>query len=197
MIEPIYVVANTPLHRIPAGLKLIVLAGAGAGLFVLSNPAWLIGLLGVAGVLVWSTGVSSRALWRQLRGVGWVLGAIALFATYFHGWLSAVIVLARMATLIALGLVVTLSSRGADLFAAAERGLRPLERLGFINAGQTTLAFALALRFVPEIWRTFEEIRQAQAARGLAKHPLALSVPLVVRTLKRADEIAEAIDARS
>ncbi|WP_129559830.1 energy-coupling factor transporter transmembrane component T, partial [Bordetella pertussis] len=53
-----------------------------------------------------------------------------------------------------------------------------------------------ALRFIPEIWRNYQEIREAQAARGLGAHPLALLVPLVVRTLKRAEEVAQAIDAR-
>jgi len=196
-MESLYVHANTPLHRLLAGLKLIGLAVAGAGLFALSSPHWLASLLLVACVLVWSTGVSRRVLWRQLRGLFWVLGAIALLTTYFQGWLYAAVVMARMGTLIALGLAVTFSTRAADLMAAAERGLRPLERLRLVNACQVTLAFALTLRFVPEIWRNLEEIRQAQAARGLAGHPLALIVPLLVRTLKRADEIAEAIDARS
>ncbi|CFN71313.1 cobalt transport protein [Bordetella pertussis] len=52
------------------------------------------------------------------------------------------------------------------------------------------------MRFIPEIWRNYQEIREAQAARGLGAHPLALLVPLVVRTLKRAEEVAQAIDAR-
>ncbi len=196
-MEPLYVCANTLLHRLPAGLKLIVLAGAGAGLFALSSPRWLAVLFLVGCALVWSTGVAARVLWRQLRGLLWPLGAIALLAAYFQGWLYVVVVLSRTGTLIALGLAVTLSTRASDLIAAAECGLRPIERLGLVNASQTTLAFALALRFVPEIWRNFDEIRQAQAARGLQGHPLALIVPLVVRTLKRADEVAEAIDARS
>ncbi|WP_222852772.1 energy-coupling factor transporter transmembrane component T, partial [Bordetella pertussis] len=78
------------------------------------------------------------------------------------------------------------------------RALRPAERLGLLNAAQVALALALALalRFIPEIWRNYQEIREAQAARGLGAHPLALLVPLVVRTLKRAEEVAQAIDAR-
>ncbi|MFQ6691147.1 energy-coupling factor transporter transmembrane protein EcfT, partial [Bordetella pertussis] len=70
--------------------------------------------------------------------------------------------------------------------------------LGLLNAAQVALALALALalRFIPEIWRNYQEIREAQAARGLGAHPLALLVPLVVRTLKRAEEVAQAIDAR-
>ena len=73
--------------------------------------------------------------------------------------------------------------------------LQPLSR--WIDPARVTLALALCLRFIPEIWRNYEEIREAQAARGLGHHPLALLVPLIVRTLKRAEEVAQAIDARS
>ena len=38
--------------------------------------------------------------------------------------------------------------------------------------------------------------RLEQAARGLGSHPIAVVVPLVVRTLVRAGEVADAIDAR-
>lgn len=197
MIEPLYVRGRSPLHRLPAALKLAALVAAGAGLFLVRDPRLLGVAAGVAGLLVWSTGVGAAALWRQTRGLLWVLAAIGLFAGLFQGWQHALGVLLRIVALVGLALAVTLSTRSSDLIAVCERALLPLQRLGLLDAGKVALALALALRFVPEIWRYFQEIREAQAARGLARHPLALVVPLVVRTLKRADEIAQAIDARS
>lgn len=105
-------------------------------------------------------------------------------------------VVLRVAALIGLAMAVTLTTPVPALIDACERALRPAERLGLLNAAQVALALALALRFIPEIWRNYQEIREAQAARGLGAHPLALLVPLVVRTLKRAEEVAQAIDAR-
>jgi len=197
MIEPLYVRGRSPLHRLPAALKLAALVAAGAGLFLVRDPRLLGVAAVVAGLLVWSTGAGAAALWRQTRGLLWVLAAIGLFAGLFQGWLHALGVLLRIVALVGLALAVTLSTRSSDLIAVCERALLPLQRLGLLDAGKVALALALALRFVPEIWRHFQEIREAQAARGLARHPLALVVPLVVRTLKRADEIAQAIDARS
>ncbi|WP_407852435.1 energy-coupling factor transporter transmembrane component T family protein [Bordetella petrii] len=197
MVEPLYVRGRSPLHRLPAALKLAALVAAGAGLFLVHDPRLLAIAAGVAGLLVWSTGVGAGALWRQTRGLLWVLAAIGLFAGAFQGWLHALGVLLRIVALVGLALAVTLSTRSSDLIAVCERALLPLQRLGLLDAGKVALALALALRFVPEIWRHFQEIREAQAARGLARHPLALVVPLVVRTLKRADEVAQAIDARS
>ena len=197
MIEPLYVRGRSPLHRVPAAFKLAALVAAGAGLFAV-HQAWLLAVaLAVSGVLVWSTGVGAAALWRQLRGLIWVLVAIGVFAGVFQGWLQAAVVLLRIAALVGLALAVTLSTRTSDLIAVCERVLQPLQRLGVLDAGKVALALALALRFVPEIWRHYQEIREAQAARGLGRHPLALIVPLVVRTLKRAEQVAQAIDARS
>ncbi|MBB1595996.1 energy-coupling factor transporter transmembrane protein EcfT [Achromobacter sp. UMC46] len=197
MMEPLYVPGRTPLHQLPAWLKLLVLIAAGAGLFMLRDPRWLSAAFAVAAGLVAATGVAASAVWRQVRGLLWVLLAVALFTGWFQGWSEALAVVLRVGAMVGLALVVTLSTRTSDLIAVCERALMPLERIGLVDAGKVALALALALRFVPEIWRNFQEIREAQAARGLGAHPVALIVPLIVLTLKRAEEVAEAIDARS
>ncbi len=197
MMEPLYVAGATPLHRLPAWLKLLALMAAGAGLFLLRDPRWLALACIVAAALVWSTGVAAAAVWRQVRGLLWVLLAVALFTGWFQGLVEALAVVLRVAAMVGLALAVTLATRTSDLIAVCESALRPLERTGLVDAEKVALALALALRFVPELWRNFQEIREAQAARGLGAHPVALIVPLIVLTLKRAQEVAEAIDARS
>lgn len=197
MIEPLYVSGHSSLHRLPAGVKLAALVAAGAGLFLLRDPRWLGAAFALAAALVWSTGVSGVAVWRQVRGLLWVLLAVALFTAVFQGAIEALAVVLRVGAMVGLALAVTLATRTSDLIAVCERVLTPFERIGLIDAGKVALALALALRFVPEIWRNFHEIREAQAARGLGAHPVALIVPLIVLTLKRAQEVSEAIDARS
>ena len=168
----------------------------GAGLFALRDPRWLGLALAVAAGLVWSSGAGPRcsgancAAWR---GFCWRWDC----SPAFPGWVEALAVLLRVGAMVGLALAVTLTTRTADLIAVCEWALLPLQRLGLLDAGKVALALALALRFVPEIWRNFHEIREAQAARGLGANPLALIVPLIVLTLKRAQEVSEAIDARS
>lgn len=197
MIEPLYVAGRSPLHRLPAWVKLVALVAAGAGLFMLRDPRWLGAAFTVSAILVWSTGVSAAAVWRQVRGLLWVLLAVALFTGVFQGPIDALAVVLRVGAMVGLALAVTLATRTSDLIAVCERALTPFERIGLVDAGKVALALALTLRFVPEIWRNFQDIREAQAARGLGAHPVALIVPLIVLTLKRAQEVAEAIDARS
>ncbi|WP_033468976.1 energy-coupling factor transporter transmembrane component T family protein [Bordetella bronchiseptica] len=196
MIEPLYVAGASFLHRLPAGLKLAALALAGVGLFLLSDWRALAAVLAGAALLVWRSGVGAAAWWRQTRGLALIVLAVGLFTGLMQGWPHAAVVVLRVAALIGLAMAVTLTTPVPALIDACERALRPAERLGLLNAAQVALALALALRFIPEIWRNYQEILEAQAARGLGAHPLALLVPLVVRTLKRAEEVAQAIDAR-
>ncbi|AZW13851.1 energy-coupling factor transporter transmembrane component T family protein [Bordetella bronchiseptica] len=196
MIEPLYVAGASFLHRLPAGLKLAALALAGVGLFLLSDWRVLAAVLAGAALLVWRSGVGAAAWWRQTRGLALIVLAVGLFTGLMQGWPHAAVVVLRVAALIGLAMAVTLTTPVPALIDACERALRPAERLGLLNAAQVALALSLALRFIPEIWRNYQEIREAQAARGLGAHPLALLVPLVVRTLKRAEEVAQAIDAR-
>ncbi|MGY6271625.1 energy-coupling factor transporter transmembrane component T family protein [Achromobacter denitrificans] len=197
MMEPLYVPGGTLLHRLPAWLKLLALMAAGAGLFLLRDPRALALAFVAAAVLVWSTGVAAGTVWRQVKGLAWALLAVGGFTAWFQGGMAALAVLLRVAALVGLALAVTLATRTSDLIAVCEKALMPLQRAGLVDAGKVALALALALRFVPEIWRNFQEIREAQAARGLGANPVALIVPLIVLTLKRAQEVAEAIDARS
>ena len=62
---------------------------------------------------------------------------------------------------------------------------------------QIALAVSLFLRFVPLVRTALDDVREAQRARGLDRNLKAILVPLVVRILKTADEVSQAIYARS
>lgn len=192
----LYVPGATPLHRAPAGPKLALLLVAGIGLFLTSSPALLGSAAIVAAMLLASTRPSAAHLRQQLSGIAVIMAFFVVATGLFQGWLTALVVLFRITALVLLALAVTLSTRSSDVLETLERALAPLERLNLADAGRVSLAVSLVLRFVPELFKRVQEIREAQAARGLDANPLALVVPLVVRTLRSADEIAEAIDAR-
>jgi biotin transport system permease protein len=73
---------------------------------------------------------------------------------------------------------------------------RPLERIGWVKADDIGLAVGLVLRFVPEIIARYHAISEAHAARGLKVRPATILTPLIILTLRDADNIAAAIDAR-
>jgi biotin transport system permease protein len=196
VIEPLYIEGRSLLHRLPAWIKLAALVAAGATLFAVHQVGWLLAGAGLAAVLLALAGARPAAVWRHVRGLLLILLVVAAFTWYFNGGEHAAEVVLRIIALVGLALAVTVSTRTSALIEVCEKALRPLEKLGLVDAGRAALALALTLRFIPEIWRNYQDIREAQAARGLGANPLALAVPLIVRTLKRAEEVADAIDAR-
>jgi biotin transport system permease protein len=102
----------------------------------------------------------------------------------------------RVTTLLLAALVVSVSTSISQLMAVVLWLLQPLERLGWVDTQRVALAFGLTLRLIPELSLQWHDIREAQAARGLSANPLTMAVPMLLRTIRRAQEIAEAIDAR-
>lgn len=196
MMDGLGSAGTTPLHRLPAGVKLAGLAGLATALFFVARPEILIGAAVAGLALLRSTGRPFAALLRDLRGAIVVIALLGLIDLVLAEPEAAAVVVPRLLALAFLAHAVVITTTTAELIDTLERGLAPFERLGLCDAARVSLTLTLALRFVPSIAREAEEIREAQAARGLGSHPLAVIVPLVVRTLVRAQSVADAIDAR-
>jgi biotin transport system permease protein len=74
-------------------------------------------------------------------------------------------------------------------------GLGPLRRIG-VNPDRVALVLALTIRCIPVISEIVVSVREAQIARGASRNPLALVVPVVIRTLRAAEALGEALTAR-
>lgn len=196
MIRGLYAPRDSLVHRLAPGAKLLALALAGTGLFLTAN-LWVLSGAGLAVLALFPLARLSPAdAWRQLRPALPILVILALTQVWLGDPQAAPAVLLRLSTLILLAGLVTLTTRTADMVETLEWALTPLRGLG-VDPAKVGLAISLALRFIPALSGVLDEVREAQKARGLERNVLALAVPLIVRTLKMADEIAEAIDARS
>lgn len=196
MMRGLYRPGAGPLHRLPAGAKLLMLAVAGT-LIVLVRDPFAMGAVLLAAVMLFPfAGLGVREAYGQLRPALAILALLFLAQVWLADLAAAALIVLRLAALLLLASLLTLTTRVSDLIATLERILSPLRPLG-VDPERVSLAISLAIRFVPALGSVLSEIREAQRARGLDRHPLALLVPLLVRTLKMADEVAEAIDARS
>jgi biotin transport system permease protein len=98
-------------------------------------------------------------------------------------------------SLVLLAALVTLTTRTTDMVDAVVHALRPLRRLG-VQPERVGLLLALGIRSVPVVVGLAEEVRDAQRARGLTASPRAFAVPLIVRSLRHADALGDALVAR-
>jgi biotin transport system permease protein len=192
----LYFHADSLVHRLPPGVKVASLVVIGTIVFLISD--WRLLVCGFAGVL--ALGTVARVPWRlafsQLKPALWLLLLIFVVQVLVDGWTAGVVTVLRFAVLIQLAALVTLTTRVSAMIEALETGLRPLAAIG-VDPGKVSLALSLALRFIPVISAVSHDVREAQKARGLDRNLIALVVPMIVRTLKMADDIADAIEARS
>lgn len=195
MTIALYLPGATPLHRLSAGAKVAGLLAASLALFLVPSPGFAVATIPAALALYVSTGATLRRLVADMRGPALLIGFVFLFQLLFGSAEDAMLVAARFSTLILLAAAVTLTTPVSAMADLVEWLLAPLARFG-LRPDKVGLAIALAIRFVPLIAEEYREIREAQAARGLGRNPLALVVPLLIRTFKAADELADAIEAR-
>ncbi len=201
--------AATLIHGLDPRTKLALL-GASFVMVLLPQRPEVVALATLA-VLVH---VALARAWRALLPVRWLLLALALFSLGTWSWLargphhiwwrvsweSLAFGLAnflKLGTMMAAGLILLATTPVEEMFLG-------LVRLGVPYPG--AFAFALALRWVPEIFATVLRVKEAQEARGLTwaeggvlvrlKRHLPLLVPIFLLTLRRSQTMAWALEAR-
>lgn len=196
MIRGLYTHRDSWLHRQRPGAKLLALPLVGTLIFVVSSPLAGAAILAVSVLAYRAADLSLATAWQQLRPVLLVIALVFLAQAFLATVQIATLSVLRIATLVLLAALVTLTTRTRDLVDTLEWSLAPLAPLG-VDPAKVGLAISLAIRFIPVIAGIFGEVREAQAARGGGRNALRLVMPTVIRTLRMTDEIADAIDARS
>ena len=191
----LYVPGDSIVHRLPAGPKLLALFAASTALFAVSGvPLHAAELLAVAGLFR-----AARLPWRdtlhQLRPALIFLVPIFLFHAFFTDWRLGIETVLRILVLLLLAVLVTLTTKLSDMIDVLERALRPLRHVG-VSPSKAGMMLSMVVRFIPLMMREAREILEAQRARGLDRSALALLVPLLIKTLKMAGDLSDAIEAR-
>ena len=90
--------------------------------------------------------------------------------------------------------VISSTTRTTDLLNLVVRCATPLKRI--VDPERLGITLALGIRSVAVVYDLARDVRAAQLARGLGFSLRAFAVPLVVRSLRQADGLAEALIAR-
>ncbi|MBY5370344.1 energy-coupling factor transporter transmembrane protein EcfT [Rhizobium sp. WSM4643] len=195
-MQSLYVEGNSVMHRLSPRVKLLSLTIFGVVLFISGNLALLSIAVLLTAVLYRMVGLPFADGLRRLRPVLLTIAVVALFNLIFNPWQEALVPLLRLTALMLLAATVTATTSITEFIDEVTALARPLERTGWVQADDIGLALGLVLRFVPEIVGRYQAIREAHKARGLKVRPTTLLAPLIILTLKDADNIAAAIDAR-
>jgi len=191
----LYVPGNSPLHRMPASAKLLLLVAAAIGSLFVTGPYAALAACALVLILYAVARIPWRVLLVQARPIAWFGVPLLAFHVIVNGGARAVAVVGMFVALILLAALVTLTTRVVDLTDVVVRGVRPLRRLG-VDPERVGLLVALGIRAVPVMVTLAAEVRDARRARGGAGGPSAYLVPLVLRALRQADRVGEALVAR-
>ncbi|PWV81151.1 biotin transport system permease protein [Nocardia neocaledoniensis] len=192
----LYHPGDSLLHRAPAGVKLALLVAT-----IVAMTVWVRGLLGMACVVLVVAGLFAlaRIPWRvavaQVRPVLWMTAIIGVFQLLTTTPVRAVVVCGVLLVSVALAALVTVTTRVTDLLDALLRALAPLRHVG-VNPERVGLLLALAIRCVPLLAQIVHDVAEARRARGVSWSATALVTPVLVRALRTADAMGEALAAR-
>ncbi|GAA1392582.1 energy-coupling factor transporter transmembrane component T [Luteococcus peritonei] len=192
----LYRPGSSPLHRLGAGPKLVALLVLGlASVLLQRSLVATLGSLAVVLVLYAVAGMDLRTTWQQVRPMAWLLLFTAAFHLWASGWRKALVYTAMIVVMVLAAALVTLTTRTTAMVDQVVRAAGPLRRLG-VDPERVGLVLNLGIRCVPLVAAIAAEVREAQYAR-LGQFSLrSFAVPLVVRCLRDADALGEALAAR-
>ena len=191
----LFVPGTSPLHRAGAGTKLLLLAAVTTAVVTVRTPAAVAAAAVAVLVGYGAASFGLRTAAAQVWPLRWVVLALVPFQWWTAGGLAAVVVVGTLVVCVAAAALVTLTTRVSAMLDVLQRLLGPLRRTG-VSPERVALVLALAIRAVPVLVETYGQARDARRARGLERSPRALLVPLVVRTVRHADRLGEALVAR-
>ena len=216
-----YLPGDSFLHRANPRFKILILLIFLAALFLLKSFTGL----GLAVLLLLMIMFAVPVPWRYLAGGLRPLSYIILFTVvvYFFftkgglvllrlgpltveqaGVSAGLFMILRLAGLVFVSMLLTLTTPPLALAQAMAYFMRPLARIGF-PAEEIAMVMTIALRFIPTIAEESQRLLRAQMARGAdfeggffsrARKFAPLMVPLFVGAFRRADELALAMEAR-
>lgn len=215
---------NSFVHKMDARVKILVVIAYIVAVFMVKAFHFL-GFGACLFFVLVATIASKVSLLKVLKSVKGILffivlsailqiffnqGGRVLFSWEFititeKGLLNAGFIVARI-TLVVLGAsLLTLTTSPVELADGIESLLTPLKWIKF-PVHEFALVMSIALRFIPTLLDETDRIIKAQKARGAdfdsgnifkrAKALIPVLIPLLISSFRRADELADAMDAR-
>ena len=217
-----YIPLNSFIHRMDPRSKILSMLFLLLSVFI---PAGVFGY-GVIGIFVLVVLVISKLkisyavkamkpmIWMMIfllvvnclvMQTGYVLLNVWGFKIYSDAIYQTLYIVVRLIFMIVITTILTATTKPLDLTLGIEKLLHPFEKIG-LPAHIIAMMISIALRFIPTLIEETQRIMNAQASRGVDLENgkitekimaiLSLIVPLFVSAFERADQLANAMEAR-
>ena len=217
MILGRYIPGNSIVHRLDPRSKLLAMMLLILIVFWANNPLTNLILFIATGIFIALSGVSLSFFIQGLKSMFFLIAFTTIFQLFFisngnvlfefsfvritdYALQQAGIIFCRFVLIIFFSTLLTLT-----LASAVEALLAPLKRVK-VPVHEIGLMLSMSLRFVPTLMDDTTRIMNAQKARGVdfgegsivqkVKAMIPILIPLFATSLKRADSLAIAMEAR-
>lgn len=217
-----YFPGNSPVHRMDPRVKIVLTIVFIVMLFV-AKSMWglLVGIVFTAVTFAISK-IPFKMILKSLKPIIPIVVFTAVLNLFFirtgdvlfeyrfikitdNGVDTAVFMIVRIICLIVGTSLLTYTTSPIDLTDAIERLLSPLKKLK-LPVHELAMMMTIALRFIPTLIEETDKIMSAQKARGAdmetgsliqrAKALIPILIPLFVSSIRRAEELAMAMECR-
>ncbi|MFD0666560.1 CbiQ family ECF transporter T component [Ramlibacter sp. MAHUQ-53] len=186
---------RTWLHRVPAGVKLAVIAGVGTGLFMTGRLGPLLAVTAACVAVFASLGAAGLRARRLVVAV-LVAGLLVIaFQALMGQWVLGVASALRLLGAALLGAAYTLTTRYDESLHVLECLLSPLRRVG-VRTGDIALQFALMLRWTEQFFVVWSRLDEAHRLRTGRPGGVRILGPLVIHMLTAARRVADTLQVR-
>ncbi|RCL02920.1 MAG: biotin transport system permease protein [Candidatus Tokpelaia sp. JSC161] len=186
---------NSFLHKIWPGFKLSLLFSFSSFLFFINRLEITSLSLLLILALYHFTGIPLRYPYEKIRSLFLIFSFIFIFQLFSSDIWTSLIVILRFTDLLLFSELITLTTSVSQMMETLNRFFKILKPFGF-QPKKISLTLSLTLRFLPVLKQITYEVSESQKARGLEGNLLTLVIPLIIRTMKMTDNIAEAIEVR-
>lgn len=218
-----YYPGHSFLHNLDPRTKLLASILLMTSLLLASNYTFVLGIVAVCALGICMSQIPGHFFLKNLRPFVWLFiitflihalttpGTALITAPFVavsvteQGLWSAGVYTIRLGLLIITAALLTLTTAPIDLTDGLERLLSPLKRIR-VPVHEFVLMVTLSLRFLPILLQEAQRLRNAQVSRGASfegnlmnriKNIVPMIVPLFISALRRADELAIAMEARN
>ncbi len=220
-----YIPGKSILHRLNPSVKIIFTILYIAVLFMIKSPASYAVFTVYTILLVLISRVPLRMIIKGIRPMLWIFIFTAILNLFMtpgeavwslpvlgftvnitkEGLVSGAAMVVRLTYLLTGTSLLTLTTSPLQLTDGIEKLLKPL-RIIKVPSHEIAMMMSIAIRFIPTLSEETDKIIKAQTARGAdfetgniikrARMMVPLIVPLFISALRRADELATAMEAR-
>ncbi|MDF9407573.1 energy-coupling factor transporter transmembrane protein EcfT [Pelotomaculum isophthalicicum JI] len=216
-----FVPGDSLLHRLDPRTKIICVIATAIAVFVVVKWYEFVLLSGFVFLSMILTGIPARLFLKGLFSIwlllvvtfllqalltpGEVLFGLGFLKVTREGLMGGGQIFVRLALLILIAFLLTLTTSPVNLTAGLESILAPLKRVG-VPTHELAMMMTIALRFVPTLLNEADKVTKAQRSRGAGfssggtmsrvKGLLPLFVPLIAGALRSAEELAVAMESR-